>query len=207
MFLYSLLYIYFTMEYINFMLRVRAWRSQKLKPIGKILLWLKLTPNILTTLSLLCGLLGIYFLFENYLWFCLFALMHLLFDGIDGVVARLSTCSQFGDYYDHIADSLVTFLALAKIGLYSGDYYAYIVAGMFFLAHGIHYLSQQKAPLLFTRSITLIGLMIYIPGTFMENSYLLVFNLLVLNYLVSGVAAAYSLAKQMEWMIHKTSQH
>lgn len=184
------------MKCSEIIIRSQEWRMKNLLPIGKFMLKLKLTPNILTTLSLLCGLLAVFFLFDNYGWFFLFALLHFFFDSIDGVVARLSAPTSFGDYYDHLTDSLITILALVKIGLYSGDYYAYIVAGMLFLMHGIYYFSYQKAPVLFTRTITLIGLMLYIPGTFMENGYLL-----VLNYLVSGVAAAYSLAKQLGWMM------
>ena len=189
------------MENADFMNKSREWRLHKLRKIGLLLLKIRFTPNFLTTLSLLSGLLGIYFLFDNYILFFSFALLHLLFDGLDGVVARLSTSTRFGDYYDHITDSLITFLALFKIGLYYGDYYAYVIAALFLLVHGVYYLSHQKAPLLFTRTITIIGLMIYIPGTFMEQGYLL-----ILNYLVTGVAAAYSFSRQLIWAANRINQ-
>jgi phosphatidylglycerophosphate synthase len=186
------------MQYAQFMEKTRNWRTKKLYKVGKFLLKIKLTPNILTTFSLMCGIAAIYFLFNNYLWFTIFAVLHLFFDAIDGVAARASKSTLFGSYYDHITDSLITLLAICKIGIFYGDYYAFMVAGLFFLTQCVYYFSAQRAPALFTRTMTIIMLIFYAPGTFFESSWVL-----VLNYLSNGVAAAYSLAKQLQCLVKK----
>jgi len=179
----------------------REWRSKKFHKLGIWLVKLKLTPNVLTTFSLVCGLLSVYFLFQNYIWFVLFGVLHLFFDAMDGVAARASKSTKFGDYYDHLTDSLITLCALFKIGMYLGDYYAYVVTAMVLVAQGTYYISKQKAPLLFTRTLTLIALILYAPGTILESSIML-----VITYLANGVAGAYSLGKQLQWMIQKFNE-
>jgi hypothetical protein len=77
---------------------------------------LHFTPNDITTLSLLFGLLSIYYLNENKVWFsvtCMF--VSYFFDCFDGHYARkYKMISKFGDYYDHIKDAVVnlTFMFL-----------------------------------------------------------------------------------------------
>ncbi len=84
--------------------------------INKLLnpIWYKLnfTPNTLTTISLLSGILSIYYLFQKR--FLLGAILYLIayfFDCADGNYARAyKMTSRFGDLYDHIADMVKMFL-------------------------------------------------------------------------------------------------
>ena len=66
---------------------------------------LNFTPNIITTLSLLTGLLsGYYFYKNNYICIPLWIISYIL-DCSDGYFARkYKMTSKFGDYYDHISD-------------------------------------------------------------------------------------------------------
>ena len=67
---------------------------------------LKLTPNLITTISLICGLGSVYNVYKNnyiigaILWF-----LSYYFDCADGKMARkFKMTSKFGDVYDHTSD-------------------------------------------------------------------------------------------------------
>lgn len=70
---------------------------------------LKFTPNGITTLSLIFGLLSLLFLWNyNVLGFGICYYISYLFDCLDGHYARkYNMVSKFGDLYDHIKDVLV----------------------------------------------------------------------------------------------------
>src|SRR3989344_7802819 len=136
--------------------KFRAYRSKKLERIAQPLVKAGLAANHLTFLSLLSGIATIYYLFSGYYLFALFALLHLFFDGLDGVVARITKPTLFGKYFDLISDSAVTFLILLKAGFYLQEFYAYIAAGLFLLALLIHLGSKLQAPMLFLRTASVI---------------------------------------------------
>ena len=77
---------------------------------------LKFTPNIITTLSMLFGILSIYyFIKKNYICIPLYVISYIL-DCSDGYYARkYNMVTKFGDYYDHISDILVQFILLYLI--------------------------------------------------------------------------------------------
>ena len=66
-----------------------------------------LTPNSITSLSLLCGIYSAFLLFKkSYFLSILFYLISYIFDCLDGYNARkYKMMSKFGDYYDHISDT------------------------------------------------------------------------------------------------------
>ena len=68
-----------------------------------------LTPNHITTVSLLGGLLAIYGLKSRRpLVFVIGYVIAYVGDALDGYVARkYDQCTEFGDYYDHVKDTLV----------------------------------------------------------------------------------------------------
>ena len=82
---------------------------------SNIVLWtvpfwhtIKFTPNMLTTLGLLCSILFIYFLWKrNLVLSLLFLFLRQYFDYADGLMARkYNQTSKFGDFYDHLSDTL-----------------------------------------------------------------------------------------------------
>jgi phosphatidylglycerophosphate synthase len=83
--------------------------SDLLSPLFKTL---GFTPNGITTLSLLFGLLSIFLLFKGYVW--LFAITYFIsffFDCMDGYFARkYNMTSKGGDWYDHIKDAIVSII-------------------------------------------------------------------------------------------------
>lgn len=76
---------------------------------------MNMTPNIITTFSLITGIFSGYFLYKNniVLSAILFAISYLL-DCTDGHFARkYQMQTKFGDYYDHFADIFKVILILS----------------------------------------------------------------------------------------------
>jgi len=79
------------------------------------------TPNMITFIGLICGLLSILCLFHNFYVFAfiLFWIGYIL-DCLDGYYARkFKMQTKFGDYFDHIRDyivnTLIVFVILSKL--------------------------------------------------------------------------------------------
>ncbi len=182
----------------RFVAKVQEWKSKKLEPLGLFLSQHHLSANFLTILSLLCGLLAVYFLFVNTFLFMLFIVLHLLFDMIDGVVARAAKPTFLGAFLDHIlSDGLVTVLPILKIGFFLSDVYAYATALLFACALVFYAISRFQAPILFMRMYVVIGLFLSVSIT----SYTPF--LLTILYLSVAVAGGYSLARQLQWFLQK----
>lgn len=78
---------------------------------------LNFTPNMITTLSLLCGLFSCYSLYnKNFKMFCILFALSYLFDCADGNYARkYDMVTSFGDFFDHISDTVKIVLFLLII--------------------------------------------------------------------------------------------
>jgi len=85
--------------------------SDRLSPLFKSF---NHTPNIITTYSLVTGLISCYFLNKrDVLLFSIFYIISYFFDCFDGHFARkYDMVTDFGDMYDHIKDMLIFFLIL-----------------------------------------------------------------------------------------------
>lgn len=103
---------------------------------------LGLTPNILTTISILFAGITVYLLFNKY--YMLASFMYLVsyyFDCMDGFFARkYKMYSKFGDYYDHIADiTKVTFIFFTLYYINSKKFFTFlpliIIFGILFNIH------------------------------------------------------------------------
>ncbi len=160
-----------------------------------------ITANQLTFYSLIAGLFAIYFLFDHYWLFVLISVLHLLFDALDGVLARIGGTTKIGKFFDFYNDRLIEFLALIKMGLFLDNYYIFIVAGIFCLTIAIYFISKMSAPIVLIRTITLILLM---TVTYPSMPYpLLLVNLIGL---IAGITYVYSLIKQGQWIIRKSKK-
>jgi phosphatidylglycerophosphate synthase len=176
--------------------RFQQFRSQKLAQVGKGLLSVGINANILTVLSIISGGAAAYFLFDKYWLFVLLAFLHLLFDALDGVVARQSPENSYGRYLDLGTDSFVTILLLVKVGFFLGDYYIFLITGLFALEVLFHFASRLQAPVIFMRSAS-VG--VAVVASF--PSFPWTEGLLTLGFLVAGVCTLYSLARQLQWVL------
>ena len=177
------------------------FRDRTFASIARFLLDKGISAMFMTTISLLGGLAAVYFLFQNHLYFTLFSVLHLTADALDGVMARQSIKTEFGKYFDYGTDRIVTFLLIIKIGWLFSDSYAYFAAGLLVIVNVIYIISRFTAPIVFTRTITVLLLMGYLPELVTVTAYFP-----TLAYLVTGVASAYSLARQVQWQIYKTTK-
>ncbi|MBT4935598.1 CDP-alcohol phosphatidyltransferase family protein [Candidatus Woesearchaeota archaeon] len=177
--------------------RVQEFRTKYFLGVGKALAKVGFTANSITGLSLLFGIAAFFLFGYNHFLFVLAIIIHLLTDAVDGLVARATnTSSTFGDYFDHISDGFVGFLLLLKIAWVLNDYFAYIVAAIYFINQATHFISKRQLPAIFTRTFVSIGLLFYVPGIIGLTVYVP-----VLVYLVSGIFSVYSLVLQLQWFV------
>ncbi len=178
------------MDYRQSLESTRKLRTKLFEPIGSFLLKLNLTANHLTFLSFILGLAAVYFLFQNHLLFIVFAVLHLLADALDGILARLTKPTIKGKYFDHFTDRTIALLMLIKIYLSLQDYYVILVIILFILAQSIHILSKFQYPIIFLRTGGII---------FLSLSPLFPINpFLTIGYLTAGVISLYSLLSQLK---------
>tara|TARA_Y100000389_G_C17174644_1_gene370877 strand:- start:36 stop:617 length:582 start_codon:yes stop_codon:yes gene_type:complete len=85
--------------------------------VGKVFIKINITPNMITTMSLLFALSGIHNIYNNnykigaVLWF-----IGYYFDCMDGSYARTyKLTSKFGDIYDHVSDWLKVSLLIITV--------------------------------------------------------------------------------------------
>ncbi len=120
----------------------RGWMqaTQKLRgllfaPLLKLLANLRVTPDLLTAASLVCGLAFCPLWFVN-TWAALGALgLHVLLDGLDGPLARhLKVASRRGSFTDTMSDQCVvtavtlTLMASGTVTVVAGGVYIFVYA-------------------------------------------------------------------------------
>lgn len=164
--------------------KFRKVRDKRLKNWGVFFVNIGVSANMMTTLAMLLGLGAIYFLFTNLWLFLILASLHLIVDGLDGVIARASKPTIFGKYFDHISDRLVTLGVLFKIFWFFDNYYVLIALGIFLLAQIIHLATKLESPILCVRTIVLV---------------IVALNLPTIAYLTVGISNAYALILQIKW--------
>jgi phosphatidylglycerophosphate synthase len=102
-----------------------TWDARLARRLVTPLIGTAITPNHLTTLRLLIGIAGAYYLSAGGFWLCnlgalLIALSNFV-DHTDGELARISgQSSKIGHFYDLASDSLVTVLLFVGLGFYVG---------------------------------------------------------------------------------------
>lgn len=164
----------------------RDSRTRKLKHFAQFFPKIGITANRMTIISFLFGLLSVYFLFNNQWLFLLFAVLHLLCDGLDGVIARYTQTTEFGKYLDFISDRLVALALMLKLFYYLDDYYVLIALALMLLTHGISLLSKFENRSMYSRTVIYIGLVL---GLFWSGFY-------IATYLAAGGISLYSLTVQ-----------
>ena len=113
------------------------------EPAGRILIRLKFTPNLITLLGLLLGILTcvIFILTKNVILFCTLLFVTSLFDALDGTVARLSgRVTKFGAYLDAVCDRIFEGSVTVAVASVTGYWFL-----MFLLLMGALITSYAKA--------------------------------------------------------------
>lgn len=94
------------------------------EPISKLLITLKLTPNMVTILGLLITSIGSFFVFQgSFLSGGIIVAIGTILDSIDGSMARLSnSVSKFGDLLDSVIDRFsegIIFIGIASYYIFN----------------------------------------------------------------------------------------
>jgi len=99
--------------------RIRARYQEMMQPVGRYLGSSGVTPNVLTTLSLVIAFgAGTAYAYRSPILGALGLFSSGVVDMLDGAVARATkSASRFGAVYDHVLDRYAEFFALAGIGL------------------------------------------------------------------------------------------
>ena len=171
----------------------REYKSVKFSWLGRGFLKIGVSANVMTFFSLLLGLGAVYYLFFNYWLFVLLAVLHLCADAMDGVIARVAGATLFGKKFDFAVDQLIVILVMVKLGWFLQDYYAYVAAGLYFVANLVYYIADFKLPILFTRTVTLV-----LMGVWFLPIKIIIFTIPEATYITTGVASVYSLARQLQ---------
>ena len=79
------------------------------EPVSRVLKKLNFTPNMITTIGLIIGLISIYFIIKRkYAIGVVLFIICYFFDCLDGYYARkYDMVTRFGDYYDHFRDLFI----------------------------------------------------------------------------------------------------
>jgi phosphatidylglycerophosphate synthase len=107
------------------------------------------TPNGITTLSIIFGLLSVFLIYKGFIMLGLISfVISYIFDCMDGYYARTyDMTSEFGEYYDHISD-LVCMISLACVIIYRYwefiDIPAVLVISIALIGDLIHFGCQSK---------------------------------------------------------------
>ena len=74
-------------------------------------------PSLLTTIGLSFGLIANFFLWENHSLFVTFFFLYLVFDYIDGALAKSGNISTiWGNGYDEFVDITIAFITMINVG-------------------------------------------------------------------------------------------
>ncbi len=123
--------------HLRFVQDVKKSTNRFFLPIVKFLDRLHCTPLLLTSLSFLSGLASVYFLFMP-MKFIPFAFLHILFDILDGHLARYQKkTSKLGSYLDYGNDRLIELFTLLQIARFYPLVYVIVVL---YVMHQLLYL-------------------------------------------------------------------
>lgn len=108
------------------------------------------TPNMLTTISLICHLISMYFFVNNNKYYTFFSVLFYglayYFDCFDGHFARTyKMTTKFGDFYDHGSDTFKTILFLVLVYKYfKSDFILTLLYKSIFLLFGFIHIGCQE---------------------------------------------------------------
>jgi len=99
--------------------KLREKYEQIMAPVGKILAGSGLTPNMITIISLIAGILSFWFYYQKSLILgAFFIVLTGVIDMLDGAVARAAgKATRFGAVLDHVLDRYAEYLIITGIVL------------------------------------------------------------------------------------------
>lgn len=160
-----------------------------IEPFIKIIAKTGISPNVFTLFSFLFGIASVYFLFKNQVGFIVFSLLWILFDIIDGHLARyMNKETKAGYWLDTGNDRLINFLMLLKYNIVFGAYW--VVIPLYVIHYFLFFVFKTKN-VIYTRAI-LVGFFIF--GSFslfgyncFELGMIVTIGLLVIGLIIQAI--------------------
>lgn len=134
----------------------RKLRSAALGPLAKQMVRLGIKADHVTAFSLACGIAAAFFLFRNHTIFAVLAVLHLLSDAFDGVVARASPKEPDGAFLDYFSDRIVTVALLGAAFLNLWEPLIIAALALKIVHQGIYMFSGFRLPVLYSRTFLLL---------------------------------------------------
>lgn len=135
-------------------------------PVIKLIAKTGLKPNFFTLISFISGILSVYFLFNNNLLFAIFSVIAIVFDIIDGNLARyLKVESKLGFYLDQGNDRTINFLLFLKYILVFEKYW--FILPLYILHYLLFFIFKTKE-VMYVRTFIVI---FFIIGGFFDKVY------------------------------------
>ena len=114
---------------------------------------LSITANQISVICLVLGLISVAFLFNNHYLFVIFMILHLFFDKLDGVVARLTnSVTKSGEWLDYYIDQFVAIILLGKSFFFLNPYLVVLTGSYFIVHHGVFILTKDRKFLIGSRT-------------------------------------------------------
>ncbi len=145
----SFLYTQFQQRFLN---RWRTNTTQILAPATEVLQKLHVRANHLTTLALLMSIFAIIF-FDSHTLFTTFIILHLVFDIVDGSLARREGPTQFGKWFDYLSDSSLVILLGLRLFAEKQSFIILAMLIVYILHHSIYIIKKMHGPIMYGRTI------------------------------------------------------
>jgi phosphatidylglycerophosphate synthase len=115
---------------------LERFRTAKLRNLGLLLYRFKITPNRASALGLLCAISAALFL-SHPIIAGLFIVCSLIWDGLDGVIARVNRCqSRFGSCVDVFCDTMGNIAILISFSLHGYlEFWLFIISVLIVLSY------------------------------------------------------------------------
>ncbi|MBN1923585.1 MAG: CDP-alcohol phosphatidyltransferase family protein [Nanoarchaeota archaeon] len=126
---------------MNLLKRVKKLFHKAVEPLIKVLVRLKITPNMVSTSSLFFLAVTVYFIInKNTIAAGLMLAITSIVDALDGAVAKKVGSTRFGDFYDAFLDRIVEGIVYVVIAYTYPSIYL-----ICFIAFGLSYMTSYVA--------------------------------------------------------------
>lgn len=171
--------------------KINFFKSKKnlfLKSFATFLLSRGIKSNLITVLSLISGLISVFYFSEKNTLFLIFFLISVVMDLLDGAVAVVEkkdpVSQKRGVLFDDISDRTVYFLLLLKISYLLESLPAFLIAVAFLLIKTVHIvLKQFRSPniqIIYFDRLSLVFLLVSYDAFFQVIVLVLFINILEL---------------------------
>lgn len=118
---------------MSFLKKIKGLFNKIVDPLINALVWLKITPNMVTISALFFVAVTVYFIIQkNTIAIGLMLFVTAIIDALDGAVANKVGSTKFGDFFDATIDRLVEGIVYVAIAYAYPEYYLICFVALLF---------------------------------------------------------------------------